>query len=212
GAEPDVDATIERLLELPAEIAADKGRRLVVSFDEFQEVTAIDARLPALMRAVFQQQPEVAHIYAGSKRDMMRRLFSNENEPFYRSARTMEIGPIAVPLFAEFVKAQLDRTNRGVSDEAVDRLLAITGRHPYATQELAYALWEEIPEGFSGSVSDLDDALRAVLRAENARFTLIWESATRPQKLLLQALAREPGRPFSNQYRLRHDLPPTSGV
>jgi len=211
-AEADVDATIERLLELPAEIAADKGRRLVVSFDEFQEVTAIDARLPALMRAVFQQQPEVAHIYAGSKRDMMRRLFSNENEPFYRSAKTMEIGPIAVPLFAEFVKAQLDRTDRGVSDEAVDRLLGVTGGHPYATQELAYALWEEIPEGFSGSVSDLDDALRAVLRAENARFTLIWESATRPQKLLLQALAGEPGRPFSNPYRLRHDLPPTSGV
>jgi hypothetical protein len=143
---------------------------------------------------------------------MMRRLFSDENEPFYRSAKTMEIGPIPVPLFADFVKAQFDRTDRGVSDEAVDRLLAITGGHPYATQELAYALWEEIPEGFSGSVGDLDEALRAVLRGENARFTLIWESATRPQKLLLQALAREPGRPFSNPYRLRHDLPPTSGV
>jgi AAA+ ATPase superfamily predicted ATPase len=211
-AEADVDATIERLLELPAEIAADKGRRLVVSFDEFQEITAIDPRLPALMRAVFQQQRDVAHVYAGSKRDMMRRLFSDEHEPFYRSAKTMEIGAIPVPLFADFVKAQFDRTDRGVSDEAVDRLLAVTGGHPYATQELAYALWEEIPEGFSGSVGDLDEALRAVLRAEHARFTLNWESATRPQKLLLQALAREPGRPFSNAYRLRHDLPPTSGV
>jgi AAA+ ATPase superfamily predicted ATPase len=211
-AEADVDATIERLLELPAEIAADKGRRLVVSFDEFQEVTAIDPRLPALMRAVFQQQPDVAHVYAGSRREMMRRLFNDENEPFYRSAKTMEIGPIPVPLFAVFVKAQFDRTDRGVSDEAVDRLLAVTGGHPYATQELAYALWEEVPEGFSGSGGDLDEALRAVLRAENARYTLIWEAATRPQKLLLQALAREPGRPFSNAYRLRHDLPPTSGV
>jgi AAA+ ATPase superfamily predicted ATPase len=210
--ESDVDATIERLLELPAEIAADRGRSLVVSFDEFQEITAIDARLPALMRAVFQQQPHVAHVYAGSKRDIMRRLFSDDNEPFYRSAKTMEIGAIPVPLFADFVKAQFDRTDRGVSDEAVGRLLTVTGGHPYATQELAYALWEEIPEGFSGSVGDLDEALRAVLRAESARFTLIWETATRPQKLLLQALAREPGRPFSNPYRLRHDLPPTSGV
>ncbi|MFL5927096.1 MAG: AAA family ATPase [Gaiellaceae bacterium] len=211
-AEGDVDATIERLLELPAEIAADQGRRLVVSFDEFQEVTSIDPRLPALMRAVFQQQRDVAHVYAGSKRDMMRRLFDDEHEPFYRSAKTMEIGAIPVPLFADFVKAQFDRTDRGVSDEAVDRLLAITGGHPYATQELAYALWEEIPEGFSGSVADLDEALRAVLRAESARFTLNWDNATRPQKLLLQALAHEPGRPFSNAYRLRYDLPPTSGV
>jgi AAA+ ATPase superfamily predicted ATPase len=208
----DIDATIERLLELPAEIAGDERRHVVVSFDEFQEVTEIDPHLPALMRAVFQKQQNVAHVYAGSKRDMMRRLFNDENEPFYRSAKTMEIGPIPTPLFADFVKAQFDRTDRGVSDAALERLLAITGGHPYATQELAYALWEEVPTGFSASVSDLDDALRAVLRSENAHFTLVWENATRPQKLLLEALAREPGRPFSNPYRLRHDLPPTSGV
>jgi AAA+ ATPase superfamily predicted ATPase len=208
----DIDATIERLLELPAEIAGDERRQVVVSFDEFQEVTEIDPHLPALMRAVFQKQQNVAHVYAGSKRDMMRRLFNDENEPFYRSAKTMEIGPIPTPLFADFVKAQFDRTDRGVSDAALERLLAITGGHPYATQELAYALWEEVPTGFSASVSDLEDALRAVLRSENAHFTLVWENATRPQKLLLEALAREPGRPFSNPYRLRHDLPPTSGV
>jgi len=211
-AEADIDATIERLLELPAEIAADQGRRIIVSFDEFQEITQIDPKLPAQMRAVFQQQAGVSHIYTGSKRDMMRRLFSDENEPFYRSAKTMEIGPIPVALFGEFVRAQFDRTDRGVSDAAVDRLLGVTGGHPYATQELAYALWEEVPEGFAASADDLDDALRAVLRSENARFTLVWENATRPQKLLLQALASEQGRPFSNPYRLRHDLPPTSGV
>ncbi|MFL5961882.1 MAG: AAA family ATPase [Gaiellaceae bacterium] len=208
----DIDATIERLLELPAEIAGDERRQVVVSFDEFQEVTEIDRHLPALMRAVFQKQRDVSHVYAGSKRDMMRRLFDDENEPFYRSAKTMEIGSIPTSLFADFVKAQFDRTDRGVSVAAIDRLLAITRGHPYATQELAYALWEEVPAGFSATVSDLDNALRAVLRSENARFTLVWENATRPQKLLLEALAREPGRPFSNPYRLRHDLPPTSGV
>ena len=208
----DIDATIERLLELPAQLASDQGKRVVVFFDEFQEITGIDPRLPAQMRAVFQQQPHVSHVYSGSRRDMMQRLFNDENEPFYRSAKTMEIGPIPTPLFADFVKAQFDRTDRGVSDEAINRLLAITRGHPYATQELAYALWEEVPTGFSASVSDLDDALPAVLRSENAHFTLVWENATRPQKLLLEALAREPGRPFSNPYRIRHDLPPTSGV
>jgi uncharacterized protein len=210
--ETDIDDTLERLLELPAEIAADENRRIVVSFDEFQQVTEIDRHLPGLMRAVFQKQPDVAHVYAGSKRGMMHRLFNDENEPFYRSSKTMEIGAIAPSLFGEFVQARFDRTDRGTSDEAIDRLLTVTRGHPYATQELAYALWEQVPTGFSATVGDLDDALRAVLRAENARFTLIWETSTRPQKLLLQALALEPGRPFSNPYRLRHDLPPTSAV
>ena len=52
----------------------------------------------------------------------------------------------------------------------------------------------------------------AVLRAENAHFTLIWENASRAQKLVLQALAEEPGRPFGNAYRARHSLPAPSGV
>jgi AAA+ ATPase superfamily predicted ATPase len=208
----DIDATIERLLELPAEIAAAEQRRVVVFFDEFQEVTEIDPHLPGLMRSLFQAQRDVAHIYAGSKRDMMHRLFSDRNEPFFRSAKIVELGTIAAPEFRAYVHAQLDRTDRAVSDATVARLVEVTGGHPHATQELAYALWEEVPEGFTATESDLDAALRAVLRAENARFTLIWETATRPQKLLLQAFAHEPGRPFSNGYRLAHDLPPSSGV
>jgi hypothetical protein len=162
------------------------------------------------MRAIFQTQSNVAHIYAGSRKAMMHRLFNDENEPFYRSAKTMELGPIPAPLFKPFIQAQFDRTDRAVDEDALDRLLEVTRGHPYATQELAYALWEEVPEGWSGSSADLDDALEAVLRAENAHFTLIWENATRPQKLLLQALAQEPGRPFSAQFRNRHDLPSAS--
>ena len=118
-------------------------------FDEFQDVTGIDPRLPALMRAVFQDQPDVSHVYAGSKRDMMSRLFNHENEPFYRSAKVMEIGPIPPELFAQFIKQRFDATDRGVSDAAIHALLGVTRGHPYATQEFAYALWEEVPGGFT---------------------------------------------------------------
>src|SRR5687767_12448487 len=184
-AEPeDVDATIERLLELPAQLAAEQGKRVVVCFDEFQEVTDIDPRLPALMRAVFQEQPDVAHVYAGSRRDMMNRLFNDENEPFYRSAKVMEIGPIPPDLFVRFVRERFDATERGVADAAVEGLLAITRGHPYATQELAYALWEQVPHGFTASVADLEAALTSVLRSENARFTLLWDNLSRAQRAL----------------------------
>src|SRR5665213_2248612 len=142
-ADADVDATLERLFELPAQLAAEQKKRVVLYFDEFQEITDIDPKLPTLMRAVFQEQPEVAHVYAGSKRDMMKRLFSDKNEPFYRSAKVMEIGAIPVELFKAFVKERFDATGRGISDAALDELLAITRGHPYGTQELAYAIWED---------------------------------------------------------------------
>jgi uncharacterized protein len=211
-AEADIDATLERLLELPAQLAAEQKGRVVLYFDEFQEITDIDPKLPTLMRAVFQEQTEVAHVYAGSRRDMMQRLFNDRNEPFYKSAKVMEIGAIAPDLFKRFVKERFDSTDRGIADAVLDALLSITAGHPYGTQELAYALWEEVPAGFTASTTDLQAALGAVLRAENAHFTLLWEKSSRAQRLVLQALAVEPGRVQSAGYRNTFGLPAASTV
>jgi hypothetical protein len=124
----------------------------------------------------------------------------------------MEIGLISPSLFQDFIRERFEATERGVSDAVAGRLLGITKGHPYATQELAYALWDEVPHGLTATDDDLDHALRAVLHAENAHFTLVWERATKPQKLLLQALANEAGRPFSVAFRDRHGLPSSSHV
>ena len=110
----DVDATLERLLELPGLLAAERGRKVALVLDEFQEIVDIDRHLPKLMRSVFERQPEVAHVYLGSKRHMLERIFSDENEPFWRSAKQMELGVIAPPLFRGFIESQFAKTGRTV--------------------------------------------------------------------------------------------------
>jgi len=75
------------------------------------------------MRSVFQEQPEVAHVYLGSKRHMMERIFSDENEPFWRSAKRMELDVIAPPLFRPFIQEQFERTGRTIDPAVLDRLL-----------------------------------------------------------------------------------------
>ena len=120
---------------------------MALVLDEFQEVVEIDPDLPKLMRSVFQEQPDVAHVYLGSKRHMMERLFNDENEPFWRSARQMELGVIAPALFRRHIERRFATGHRPVAADAVDAVLAVTGGHPYATQELCYALWEQTPAG-----------------------------------------------------------------
>jgi hypothetical protein len=212
AAPEDLDATLEHLLRLPAELAAARGKRVALVFDEFQEVTDIDRGLPRLMRSVFEEQPEVAHVYLGSKRHMMRRLFSDENEPFWRSAKQLELGVIDPAKFAPFLDERFRMTGRTIAAGAVDRLLAITGGHPYATQELAYFLWQETPRRRQATVERLDVALSKVLRSEHAHFSLVWADAAGGQRQVLQALAREPGAPLSGEYRRRHGLPAPSSV
>jgi len=210
--DPDVDATLERLLELPAELGGARGRRAALVIDEFQEIVEIDPGLPKLLRAVFQRQPEVAHVYLGSKRHVMERIFNDANEPFWRSAKTIELGPIPAEPFAAFIAERFRATSRSVDEATLGEALALTGGHPYATQELCYFLWERTPAKEVATRERLREAVEAVLRSEHAHFSLLWESASAVQKLVLGALAQEPGRPFTAAYRSRHDLPPATNV
>jgi hypothetical protein len=208
----DVDATIEGLLRLPAELEGARGRRIALVFDEFQEIVDIDPHLPKLMRAIFQRQPEICHVYLGSKRHVMERIFNDVNEPFWRSAKAIELGRIPVEEFSAFIGERFQATGRQAEPETIARVLGLTEGHPHATQEISYFLWEQTPVGTSASPERLDAALGAVLRAEHSHFSLLWEEAARAQRLVLQALAREPGHPLSKPYRDRHDLPSAATV
>jgi hypothetical protein len=208
----DIDATLERLLQLIAEVAADRERRALLVLDEFQEIIELDPDLPKLLRTVFQEQPDVAHFYLGSKRHMMQRIFNDEQEPFWRSAKQLELGPIPIGPFAEFITQRFAGTNRRIDSQIVNRLLAVTSGHPYATQELCYFLWEETPSRGTANEQRLEAALGRVLRSEHTHFSLLWDRASANQKLVLQALAREAGHPLSEEYRRRHGLRPVSST
>jgi hypothetical protein len=208
----DLDATLERLFELPGQLAAERGRKVALVLDEFQEVVDIEPDLPRIMRSVFETQPDVAHVYLGSKRHMLERIFNDQNEPFWRSAKQMELGVIAPPLFRHYIRSQFERTGKRVDPAVVDRVLDATRGQPYATQELCYFLWSETLEGATAGGEEYEAALERLLRAEHAHFGLVWEQAARVQRIVLHALASEQGRPLAGDYRRRHGLPGPSSV
>lgn len=208
----DIDATLEKLFELPARLAADRKQRAAVIIDEFQEILDIGPELPALMRSIFQKQPEVAHVYLGSKRSMMEKIFNDANEPFWRSAKKTELGLIEPEHFAPFIKERFEVTDRGVGDDVVAEILSITRGHPYGTQELCYFLWEEVPAGWAAHMTELEAALANVLRSEHAHFSRIWSKAPHNHRLILQALAREPIEQVSDGLRRKHNLPADATV
>jgi uncharacterized protein len=202
----DVDATLERLLQLPGELGADRDRIVALIFDEFQEIVDIDPNLPKLMRSVFQEQPEVAHIYLGSKRHMMERIFNDEHEPFWRSAKQLELSVIEPDLFRDHIGERFGATGKGIAETAVRRILELTGGHPYATQELCYFTWGATAQGGTATLETVEAGLTGVLQSEHAHYSLLWESSPAGQRVVLGALAAEPGRPYTEDYRRKHNL------
>jgi hypothetical protein len=208
----DLDDTIERLLELPGRIAAERKRRVAIVFDEFQEVVGLDPKLPNLMRSVFQGQPQVAHVYLGSKRHAMQSIFNDRNEPFWRSARQMQLGRLPEDALAEHIRGRFRVTERDADDEAVWRILAITDGHPYATQELAFFTWAKVPHGHAAHERDVDAGLTDVLNAEHNNLSRLWDGCTRTERVVLLALRGGPLNVFSEEARERTGLPAATFV
>jgi hypothetical protein len=125
----------------------------------------------------------------------------------------VELGPIPRAPFEAFIRERFAATGKSVDDEVVTEILDRTGGHPYATQELCYGLWEETDDGATAGQAELARGLERALRSENAHFTRLWETSSRNQRLVLQALAQEPLRAVtSEEYRRRYGLPAPSSV
>jgi uncharacterized protein len=91
-------------------------------------------------------------------------------------------------------------------------VLDTTGGHPYATQALCYFLWQRSNEVTGASNEDAQSAIEDVLRAEDSHFAAVWDAASSHQRILLQALSLEEGRPLTGEYRRRHGLPGPSSI
>lgn len=184
------EKTLERLLEMPGELARDRNRRVVMVFDEFQQVVEIDPHLPALMRSVFQAQPEVCHLFLGSRRHLMRKVFTDENEPMYRLAKPMALGPIDPGEFSYYLHDRFAATGVMVEDEAIQELFSISGGHPYVTLALAHVTWNlAVTEQLPVTERLVGQALGRLLDAEDARYTEVWSRLSPGQRLVASTIA-----------------------
>ncbi|MHB8990643.1 MAG: ATP-binding protein, partial [Chloroflexota bacterium] len=148
------------------------------------------------------------------KRHMMARIFTDENEPMFRMAKPLPLGPIPAATFAGFIRDRFAATEQQIADDAVDRILAITGCHPGDTQELAYFTWSlAATERVTAAVELVDRALVQVIEAENTRYAELWSRLSAHQRLVLTALISSGGASvYSEAYRRRHRLGPASSV
>src|SRR5262249_38902145 len=58
----------------------------------------------------------------------------------------------------------------------------------------------------------ISQALATLVDAESARYSAVWDRLPGTQRALLLALAREPGRVYSHDYRHRHKFGSASTV
>lgn len=160
-------------LALPLKLHQRHGKRVLVVFDEFQDVLTAQANADAVIRSEIQHHGDAAsYAFAGSHVGMMRELFADKRRAFYGQAAPVKLPPLAPGEVGEYVSGRFQRTNRDVG-AALGPLLDTAQGHPQRTMLLAHYLWDEVPPGeqadeeawsraYDGVMSDVQDELRAI--------------------------------------------------
>src|ERR671915_2455729 len=139
----DPERALDLALELPERVATADGRRLILFFDEFQEIAA--ARRPYgdpdavtnRMRAVFQRSTAVSYLFAGSIEHVVRDLFAPARRAFSGFGSFYALRPIAPEEWRRGLAERLAADDCTIAEAALARIVELGGGHPRATMRIA---------------------------------------------------------------------------
>jgi hypothetical protein len=139
----DPERSLDLALELPERVAVADGRRVVVFFDEFQELAS--ARRPYgdpdavlnRMRAIFQRSTSVSYLFAGSIEHVMRDLFAPSRRAFSGFGSFYSLRPIEPQEWRRGLAERFAADGCTVPDAALGRIVELGAGHPRATMRIA---------------------------------------------------------------------------
>lgn len=200
--------TLEEVLSLPERFAGDG--RIVVFFDEFQEIGRLssDLALERIFRSVIQRQTKVDYVFLGSKTHTLKRMFTDAARPFYESAAILCMDKPPESESVAFLVSRFASAGMECTEPIAQAMVAAANNIPYYLQALGAEVYDYTRAigGKTLRTEDLAAAVEKLRRQKRDVFDTRMETMTTGQRTLVSALAHEPAEEFSEDYRSRHGL------
>ena len=126
------------ILDLPQKIAKEKGYRIVVCIDEFQQLCEFSDHIQfqKRLRSVWQLQKEVSYCLYGSKKHLMTELFSKQSMPFYKFGDVFFLQKISTNDWISFICERFESTGKKISGEQAKLISDTVENHSSYVQQL----------------------------------------------------------------------------
>lgn len=178
----------DEILDLAEKIATDKGMRLVICVDEFQNIAEFEDPLyfQKKLRSHWQQHQNVSYCLYGSKRHMMLDVFTNSSMPFYKFGDILFLEKIDTPSWISFIMERFNHTGKSISKEQAELIVRLADNHPYYVQQLAQQAWLRTINQCNENI--VHQAHTTIAEQLSLLFVTITESLTNNQINFLKAL------------------------
>ena len=178
----------EDILQLPETIAKQKGIKIVICIDEFQQIADFPDSLTfqKKLRSIWQLQRNVSYCLYGSKKHMMETMFQCQSHPFYRFGDIFYLNKIAESDWVEFICNRFKVTGKEISPELATEICSVTDRYSSYVQQLSWLVW--LRTTFRATKEDVEYGIDHMLDACEPLFIQQTESLSSYQMNFLRAL------------------------
>lgn len=197
---------IDEIINLPEKVAREKGLRLVVCIDEFQNIARIkdSEKLEETLRSCWQHHKNVSYCLYGSKKHMMADIFTNKSRPFYRFGDIIMLDKVPEEHWSAFILNGFEKTGKTFPVQLVGELIEMTDNHPEYIQQLAHFIWS-----LTEKVADemiLQEASELVLNSNSIFYQEVCDNLSLTQLNLIKAVKQGETQFTSTEVMRRYNL------
>ncbi len=178
---------LEDVMGLLEKVSAPESK-LIVVFDEFQNVLELDENIDKHLRAIMQEQRGINYIFMGSQESMMTDIFERVKSPFYHFGMLMRLSKIPHDDFKEYLAERLAVVTQD-ADGVAEEILVVTACHPYYTQELAFVVWNNLKNGREEDVIAL--SLADIIATHDLDYERLWLNFNKTDRYVMTLVAKD---------------------
>jgi hypothetical protein len=182
----DEKIILEELMNILSKYS--QKRKLVIAFDEFQEVAKYtEPGFEKRLRSLIQQHSKICYIFSGSQKHLITEMFNANNRAFYKSAESFPLHKIETRHYIPWVQSLFSRKKVHLSAKFVEKIVARFENHPMYIQNFLFHLWDEpVKRGFTPEV--IEKLENEIIEKRSSEHIILWETLSINQKKTLKLI------------------------
>lgn len=167
-------------------------KRCLLVIDEFQQITNYpEQNVEAMLRTHMQQTRNANFVFAGSQRRIMSEMFGSEKRPFFNSARQIDLEPIALEIYKDFVHHLFSINGKDIEDDAIEFVYDTFKGVTLYNQQIMNDAFDRTPHGETCSKDIACVLVDNFVQENDKRIREVLHFISEQQKAVLYAIAQD---------------------
>ncbi len=169
-----------------------KGKKIIIAFDEFQEMEKIDPNLIKILRSQIQTHQFITYIFTGSHQKLID-MFIDQDQPFYKFGKLVFLQKPDSKEIEQFLERKFISSQISISNEIISTIITKTKNLPYYTFLLAHELWNNYQlENLNAIQMDtIEFVVDKIIRRYTKIYEEYWSNLTKHQRTALKIISKE---------------------